>query len=35
MKHQPDPKPSKTLLILVAVVTFVATLALFWTDAPG
>ena len=28
-------KPSKLVMCMVIVITFVATLALFWTDAPG
>ncbi len=35
MYRQTEQKPSKLVMILVAVVTFAATIALFWTDAPG
>lgn len=30
---QSDSKPSPLVMILVAAITFVATLAYFWTDA--
>ncbi len=33
MKFNNESKPNVLVMILVAVVTFVATLAVFWTDA--
>lgn len=35
MNHTGKDKPSKILVALAVVLTFVATLAFFWTDALG
>jgi hypothetical protein len=35
MLQQTESKPSRLVMIVVAAVTFIVTLAVFWTDAPG